>query len=89
MSFTLADITPRVRQRLNDSDAELFTDIVLLPYAQDACDELQLELELFGALILEEISTPPITIPIYTNLFILKMRNTSIRAIITFVIYCF
>ena len=67
MSFTLADITPRVRQRLNDSDAELFTDIVLLPYAQDACDELQLELELFGALILEEVSTPPITIPIYTN----------------------
>lgn len=39
------------------------TDAVILPYAQDAADELQGELELNGILVLEKISTI-ITVPI-------------------------
>jgi hypothetical protein len=39
-----------------------------LPFAQDACDELQLELELNGALVLEKIDST-IVIPIGTTQF--------------------
>lgn len=57
MSYLLSDITGRIRARLNDSVNAVYHDAILLPFAQDAADELQLELELNGALVLETIST--------------------------------
>jgi hypothetical protein len=57
MSYTLLDIIPRIVARLNDSDQNIYTNLALIPYAQDAGDELQSMLELNGALVLEEIST--------------------------------
>lgn len=57
MAFTLASITPRVRSRLNDQIAAVYTDAVLLPFAVDAVDELQLELELNGGLVLQKRGT--------------------------------
>lgn len=64
MSFTLASITPRIRARLNDQIDAVYHDDLLLPYAQDATDELQGALELYGLLVLEKIGT---IIPIPAN----------------------
>ena len=66
MGYTVASITPRIATRLNDPAQTSYTDPVLLPYIQDAADELQLELELNGSLVLEEISAA-IIVPIWTG----------------------
>jgi hypothetical protein len=57
MSFTIASILPRVAARLNDPNQDIFTNAALIPFAQDAGDELQGQLELNGILVLEAIST--------------------------------
>lgn len=57
MSFTIADITPRVAARLNDAAQTKFTDAVLLPYCLDACEELQNKLQLYGIPVLSTIAT--------------------------------
>lgn len=56
MGFTINSIKSRILARLNDLNQQIFTDTVLLPYAQDAADELQGELEKHGLLVLEKIS---------------------------------
>lgn len=67
MSYTIGSITPRVRARLNDQSNTVFQDTVLLPYVQDAADELQLSLEHNGMLVLEKQTSTPIVIPQVTN----------------------
>src|SRR5215831_6213031 len=62
MSYTIGSILGRAAARLNDAAQTTFTNAVMLPYAQDAGDELQAMLELYGILVLERASTP-ITIP--------------------------
>jgi hypothetical protein len=57
MGFLLSSIIPRIVARLNDPNQQIYTTAALLPYAQDAGDELQAVLELNGALVLEQIST--------------------------------
>lgn len=80
MSYTLTSITPRIRARLNDTQVtggSIYTDNALLPFAQDACDELQGMIELYGILAIETITSNPITIPANT----LSMSYTSSPAI--------
>lgn len=67
MGYTIASILPRVVARLNDFNQSNFTNDVLTPYAQDAADEMQLELELNGILALEKITSTPIVIPKVSN----------------------
>lgn len=62
MSYPISSILQRIATRLNDRQQKLYTDEKLLPLVQDAADELQLELELNGLLVLEKI-WDPITIP--------------------------
>lgn len=57
MSFTLSEIIPRVTARLNDSAQVVFTNFILLPFCQDACDILQNRLQLHGVPVLEKKST--------------------------------
>jgi len=66
MSYTLRSILPRAAARLNDSAQTVFTNDVMLPYAQDAGDELQAMLEMYGILVLEHVSVP-IIVPQVTN----------------------
>ncbi len=66
MGYTLSSIIPRITARLNDTAQDNFTNDVILPYAQDAADELQLQLELYGALVLEKMS-PIIKVPQFTG----------------------
>lgn len=62
MSYLISAILPRVAAKLNDPAQTNFTNAKLLPYAQDAGDELQLELELNGILVLEKKNTTPINV---------------------------
>ena len=64
MSYTLASILPRAAARLNDYAQTSFTNASLLPYAQDAGDELQLALEKAGMLVLEKKNSSPIVVAI-------------------------
>lgn len=64
MGYVLSTILPRAAARLNDYSQTLFTSAALLPYAQDAADALQLELERKGMLVLEKVTSTPIVIPI-------------------------
>jgi hypothetical protein len=66
MGYQIGTLFPRVAARLNDPNQTLYTNAVLLPYAQDAGDELQAELELNGVLVLETISAI-IVVPQITN----------------------
>ncbi len=62
MGYTVSSIIPRIAARLNDSAQDIFTNDTILSFAQDAADELQMELELYGILALEKKS-PVIVIP--------------------------
>jgi hypothetical protein len=66
MGYTVASILPRAAAKLNDSEQTLFTNDALMPYAQDAADELQMQLELYGILVLEK-RTAPIIVPAGTK----------------------
>jgi hypothetical protein len=57
VGFTVSAIIPRIVARLNDPNQQIYTNAALLPYIQDAGDELQAVLELNGALVLEQVST--------------------------------
>lgn len=63
MGYTLLSIIPRIAARLNDSAQQMYTNDVILPLAQDAADELQAELDLYGILVLEHVTNPPIVVP--------------------------
>jgi len=66
MGYTLNSITARIRSRLNDQIGAISGDAVLIPFAQDAADELQLELDLYGIQVIEKKNTTPIPIPVNT-----------------------
>jgi hypothetical protein len=66
MGYTIASILPRAAAKLNDSGQTLFDNNSLMPYAQDAADELQMQLELYGILVLEK-RTAPIVVPAGTT----------------------
>jgi len=57
MAFTIISIIPRITSRLNDVNQQIYSTPALLPFAQDAGDELQAELQLNGLLMIEAIST--------------------------------
>jgi hypothetical protein len=67
MGFVVSAVIPRVLARLNDPNQQIYSNAALLPYFQDAGDELQAVLELNGALVLEQISTI-IPFPISLNI---------------------
>lgn len=64
LTFLVSDITPRIAARLNDAAQGTYTNTVLLPFVQDAWDELKLDLDLNGNLAVETITSNPITVPI-------------------------
>ncbi len=66
MGYTIGSILPRAAARLNDAAQTVFTNDAMLPYAQDAADELQAMLDLYGILVLEKTSKI-ITIPQFTG----------------------
>ena len=52
MSFSLSSVVSQIAALLNDATQSVFTTSALLPYFKSVADELQLELELNGILIL-------------------------------------
>jgi len=65
-SYTISGILPRVAAKLNDARQANYTPSRLMPFVQDAVDELQTELEKYGIQVLETIFDP-ISIPAGTT----------------------
>lgn len=67
MGYTVSSIRARILTRLNDTSQQIYTDTVLLPFIQDSADELQAMLDLYGILVLEHVTSPPIIVPQLQN----------------------
>jgi hypothetical protein len=65
--FTILECIEQAAAKLNDPSQTDYTTQVLFPYAKDAAEELQNELELNGILVLEKETPAPILIPLGTR----------------------
>lgn len=65
----VSDIIPNIVSKLNDQSQAMYTNPVLLPHIADAWEELQIELDLCGVLVLEK-DTWIVTLPIGQTSFV-------------------